>query len=251
MKKKPLKPKPRDLPEWLRSAPPPPESGTKPTGKAKTSASPHVEKGDEELLAEALVLLGIKAADLEASPRITHLFKGIGGQDKIFEYLSGSEEPDARKLMELRSRLNRSQREATPFEAYCVAAVIPVKKVFGLIAAEAMDQEEKAKQLLFRVKHSEVVEATIENALGPFGAADRRMLHQAAGFVPVPKNSVTHIHGNQMIDNREQTTNIAVLPPVEDTVRRLGDRFNEKVMDVKALPAAEPAMLEVGDEGEE
>lgn len=240
-----------DTPEWLKSTHQALVNGTTDSEKRQARISP--EKTEDELLAEALVLLEIKAEDLEYSPKIEHLFKGIGGKDKVFEYLSGSEEPDAKKLLELRKRLTRAQHRAVPFEAYCIAAVIPVKKVFGLIASEAMDQEEKAKQLLFRVKHSEVVQATIESALDlEFGAADRRMLHQAAGFVPIPKNSITHIHGNQTVDNRLQTATVTVLPPVEDTVRRLSDRFNDRVIDVPLLaaPADEEGESSEGDEDE-
>lgn len=235
-----------ELPEWLKSVHQESENLTEPTespeaGPRKRSRS----ASSKVLLRNALVMLGITQADLDTSPKIEHLL----GRIDVFQYLEGSEEPEARQILELRKRLTDKQRSVVPFEAYCVAAVIPVKKMFGIISAECMDQEDKAKQLLFRATHKQVLQATIDSALDPIGVADRKMLHQAANFVPVPKNSVTFVRGNQMIDASTKTTNIAVLPPVEDTVRRLGDRFNEKVLDV--LPAPESLQIESGDDEDE
>jgi hypothetical protein len=50
------------------------------------------------------------------------------------------------------------------------------------------------------------------------------MLHQAAGFLPVPKHALTFIGANA--DVQTQTNNVAVLPPVESSIKRWSDRFN-------------------------
>lgn len=235
MSKQPRRKKNAD-PEWLKSIHQELTTGTTTGESPKDSRVREVEKGRDQNLSDALVILGVKADDLEDCAKIEHLITPIG-HARIFEYMSGSEDPDAKALLKIRKQLTRDQQAAVPFEVYCLAAGLSTKKVFGLIAAEAMDQEEKAKQLLFRVRHTDVLQATIENALdGEMGAADRRMLHQAANFVPVPKNSVTFIR-NQTNDNRLQGATItASLPPVEDTIRRLGDRFNDNVLEIRALP---------------
>jgi len=199
-------------------------------------------KTKADLAKEALVLLGVKPADLAATPRIEHLFKGLGGQEAVLEYLAGSEEPEARKICELRARLNVRQAAAVPFEAYCVAAGIPTKRMFGIVAQEVSEQAEKATALLAKAMHPEVVQATINYALMPHGDKDRKMMHLHAGFVPTPKSSMT-VFGN--VDARQQTQNVAVLPPVEDNVRRLSDRFNSGMV-VPSVP-----LLASGDSGDE
>lgn len=236
---RPKRQKPSQDPEWLKSIHQELTSGTTTGESPKDSPVGPPAKSQEENLADALVLLGVKPEELEDCPKIEHLIQGIG-HTRIFEYMEGSEDKDARELIAARKRLNRFQRAAVPFEAYCLAAGLSTKKVFGLIAAEAMDQEEKAKQLLFRVRHTEVVQATIDSAMNAeFGAGDRKMLHLAGGFLPTPKNSVTFVR-NQTVDNRLQGATITqVLPPAEDTIRRLGDRFNDRIMDIKAIPAPE------------
>jgi hypothetical protein len=189
------------------------------------------------------VLLEVTPEAVAECPRIEHLFKGIGGQSKVLEYLSGSEETEARAILAMRGRLTYAQAGAVPFEAYCVAAKITTKKIFGIISQEVMTQSSAATLLLSKAAHPRVVEATIKRAMGPLGTADARMLHQAEGFVPVPKNSITHIHGN--VDQRTQVANVAVLPPVEDNVRRLSDRFNS------AMTAPPVQIAEVFDDDED
>lgn len=195
---------------------------------------------------EAFVLLEVDPVAVSESPRIEHLFRGIGGQAKVLEFLAGSEEPEARDIVKLRARLTAAQAKAVPFEAYCVAAGVSTKKMFGIIAAEAADQSVKASQLLSKAMHPEVVKATIDNALHPLGTKDREMLHKAEAFLPIPKTSVTFIKGN--VDARTQTQNVAVLAPVEDSSRRLTDRFNER-MTIPAIAA--PAVDSDEEEGDD
>lgn len=204
---------------------------------------PRSSPNKNQLFDEAMLLLEIDAQAVLDSPRIEHLFKGIGGQRQVFEYLSGSEEPEARKLIELRGRLNQKQADAIPFEAYCVAAGISVKKMFGIIAAETADQSAKATMLLSKSRHPEVLQATIDNALTPFGDKDRKMLHQAEGYVPVPKTSVTHFHAH--VDQRTTAQAATALPPPEDSIKALSARF--ATIEVPALAAP----VEVDDERED
>lgn len=175
-------------------------------------------------MAEALTLLEIDKAQLKACPRIEHLFKGIGGKSKVMEYLSGSEEPEARAILVMRERLTVKQHNAVPFEAYCVAAGLSVKKVFGVISSEVMEQSAKATAVLAAASHPKVVQATIDMALTPLGDKDRKMLHLAAGFVPVPKNSFTSVK----IDARGAAPQSMALPPIDQSVKALSSRLNEE-----------------------
>jgi hypothetical protein len=198
------------------------------------------------LLRRAFLLLEITPEAVEAAARIEHLFKPIGGQRKVWEILEGSEEPDARRLVDLWRRLTKAMQAVVPFEAYCVAAGLATKKAFALVAAETMEQSAKATELLAKASHPAVVEATVQAALKPLGTHDRKMLHQAAGFVPVPKTSVTNFFGGVSIDQSQQTANVAVLPPIEQSVRGLSSRFN----DMAALPAS-AEIIEGDEENEE
>ena len=195
-------------------------------------------------LEDAYLVLDVKQADVDRVPKIAHLLRDSGILDRVFEYLEGSEEPEARRLLDARARVSGSLAAILPFEAYCVAAGVTTKKAFAVISGEVMDQSAKASALLARSKHPEVVAYTIDQALTPAGAQERKMLHQSAGFLPMPKGNV-NMFGNVSIDASTKTQNVAVLPPVEDAVKRMADRFGE--MPQVAAPVVE---MEEEDEGD-
>jgi hypothetical protein len=195
-------------------------------------------KGKSNHEQDAYTMLCIEAEDVAIVPRISHLLKAARIYGKVFDILSGSEDPQARKLLDMRARLNKCQADSIPFEAYCVAADISTKDAFGLISKETMDQFSQVSTLLAKAAHPAVVQATVRSALTLDGMADRKMLHQHETFVPIARTSIVNVHGHQMIDARQQTANIALLPPLEDVVSRMHDRFND-LAPPRALPTPE------------
>lgn len=224
---------------------------TKPGPQPVPIAPPKAEKDTEDYRAEAMILLDVKQEDLDASPKIEHLFRGIGGVPKVMEYLSGSEEPEARLILGLAAKLSGRQRQAVDFEAYCLAAGITTKKMFGIISAEVADQSERAAALINKASRADVMEKTALYAQLPAGTKDREMMHKANGYLPVPKNTFNLVKGDQVNDNRQQIA-VAVLPPLEDGIKRSSNRFNEIIAErVKALPAAVEEADLLDDEEEE
>lgn len=235
-------------------------------------------------LSEAYEFLGVTAEAVEQVPKIEHLFNGLGGfkkvdpselnregqpyrrrqpeyrkagvdadRAKLWEYISGSDDPDARKILEARSLVPAATADWVPFEAYCLAAGVATKKAFGIVAQEVADQSGKAAALLARANHPDVVSFTVEQALTAEGTAERRMLHQSQGFLPMPKSNILNVYGNAAIDQRNQSANVAVLPPVEDSVRRLHDRFGEMIIEsAPPVPLAlPPGEDDAGDDDED
>ena len=199
---------------------------------------------------QALILLDVTEDQVDACPKIGHLFKGIGGKDRVLEFLEGSEEPDARLLLAQAKKLTTHQLDAAPFEALCLAAGLTTKRAFGLVAEEATTQSAAASMLVAKAARADVVKATVDSALTPFGVKDREMLHKAEGFVPVPKTQTTFVRGDQVVDARVQTQ-VTVLPALEATMRKLGDRFMEMTeAQVKALPPVEVEEVESEEEDE-
>lgn len=75
------------------------------------------------------------------------------------------------------------------------------------------------------------------------------MLLKHSGFVPVPKTSFVNIKGGHNLIGDGQQTNqtLAVLRPIEETVRSISDRFNEHA----ALgPASNVPTFDVESDGE-
>ena len=190
---------------------------------------------------EAYELLGIEEADVMAVPRIEPMLKRASVFEKVWGYLETSGEEMARVLIAQKYKLkNKSQRAAVPFEAYCVAARLDTKKVMGLIFAEVFSQNQQAAELMAANAQPDVVKATIDRAVEPGGTRERDMLHKHSRFVPVPQTSVTFVKtANKVVGGDDNSQTLAVLPPIEKTVRDISDRFNERLLGV--APAAPPA----------
>ena len=187
--------------------------------------APRRSKGRPDYRIAGLALLEVEPAAVSDAPQITHLLKPIGGPRKVFEYLSGSDKPEARAVLELRTRLNKRQQDAVPFEAYCVAAGVSTKTMFGIISEEVMEQSSKARELLVGASRQVVIEAAVKSASMVSGTKDREMLFKHDKFLPLPKS--VNVFGD--VDARRQQVNVAVLPPVEEGIRRLSDRFNSEL----------------------
>lgn len=192
---------------------------------------------------EALVLLEISEEQIDRAPKITHVLKAANMLDNVWDYLEGSSKPQARAILEVRSRLNKRQSKDVPFEAYCVAADVSPRDALALLTVEVYDQAGKASALLAASQHPAVTAATVAAAMSPLGTAEKKMLHQHAGFLPVPKTSIVNVHGNHAVIGGEQKN--VVLAPVEESVKRLGDRFNSRA----SPQAIDVEPIAVDDEG--
>lgn len=176
-------------------------------------------------------ILEVTEAQVEALPKISHLTKPAGNTAKLIEYLRHSEEPEARAVCKTADRLIQKPRaakfawlEMAPIEALCASAGVAPKKLFGIIAQEVAEQSAMATALLSKAMHPKVLEKTVEMALSDEGVADRKMVHQAEQYLPMPRTSVTFA---KHIDARTQTANVAILKPLEDSMKRLSDKFLE------------------------
>jgi hypothetical protein len=196
----------------------------------------------------ALVRLGVTQAQVEQVPKITHLLKALGGRWAAIEYLRGSEEPEARRFLEVFDSMPVFARKYVPMEAFCLAAGMTTKRMFGLIAQEVFAQSKAKANLLAAANHTRVVGAAIFSAMGPAGSEDRRMLLQHERFLPLPKTQVLNIAGDAQIGDGNRSAKVLAMTSVVDSARRMTDRFNG-TNPAKALP--EPVDEEEDDEGED
>lgn len=196
---------------------------------------------------DVLNRLGVTEEEIRKVPQISHLFAKIGGAVKVFEYLQGSADPDARRILDVMGNGGEFFHQGVPLEAFCLAAEVPTQKAFGIIASEVLMQSGKESALIAAVYHPMITQTTIDSALveGKEGAVDRKMLHQHAQFLPMPKTQVLHLHGHQA-----QTVAPTALPALEDSVQRMSARFNSQISETKSLPPASDGIIEEAEEEE-
>ncbi len=209
----------------------------------------------EKRLADGYERLGITPEEVAAVPKISHLLESISKpwQKKILNYILGSDADESRRFLEVYSSVPPSNRKVLPFEAFCVAAKVSTKRMWEVIQGTVFEQSDSESAMLVAIAHPDIVKDTIKRAKTKFGSAEKKMLHQSRGLVPVPKNNVTFIRDqkNTLIDNRDQRqiANVQMVP-LDERVNRISDRFNEaRASAMKALPV--PVEVTVQDDEDE
>jgi len=200
-------------------------------------------KTKESAKTQAYRLLGVDEADVLMAPAITPLLKRAGVLDRVWVYLETSSDESARLLIGQKYKIERQAlRAVVPIEAFCVAAKIETKKVLALIFAEVFSQNQQVAELIAANAQPDIVQATVDRGVEPGGSRERDMLHKHSGFVPVPKTSVTFVrNAARVITGDDNSQAVAVLSPIEKTVRDISDRFNEGLL---TAPMAEDEVID-------
>lgn len=203
----------------------------------------------EQRIAEAWARLGISPEEVSAQPQVSHILKKVGGKMKILEFLRGSSEPEARKILALVDDLGAvGGWTKLPMEAFAVAAGLSTRRFLELVSGEVFMQSGQSSALLAAAAHPKVVDRTVKDALEPGAVGSQKLLHQHAGFLPQPKTQFVSMSGGTLVsgDQKSQTVNVTqALPALEDGVKRLSDRFN-RGLGQRALP--EPEILDAEEE---
>lgn len=200
-----------------------------------------------EVELNAYTYLEIDPATVAAAPRVSHLFKHVpGGEAGIWEMLAGLDSPDARKLIEVKERLNQREFDAVPFEAIAIAAGMSTRHAFGVVSEAVVEHSQDASKLILHAAAPDMMAKAVEHAKGD-GVGERKTLLQALNLVPRPRNTITVVNGDVVKGNK---ASVVVLPEVGDVGRRLGQRFAME-MTLPSLPAPEQHVDVIEDDGEE
>lgn len=167
---------------------------------------------------------GVTLQKLVLQPKFEQPLKMIGGVEVAFEYLRGSEDPDALKLLEVFDRVDPKDRDFLGFDGFCVAADVSGRKIWGMIMAESMTTSEQTVRMLTAMKAPEVVANTINMALvpDPDYHNDRKLVAQASGWLPKAKGSQIQINTTAIGGPVGPTI---TLPSFDQDMRQLSERF--------------------------
>lgn len=117
---------------------------------------------------------------------------GLWPRQKIMAFVGVSSHPCAIALTNAVRQIKPNDLKLLSFEALCVRARVSPVEVLGavLMAARTMKSTESALKAI--LAHPDVVDATVETAKvkGMVGQADRKLLHEAVGFLPTKKGGV-------------------------------------------------------------
>lgn len=137
----------------------------------------------------ALKRLGVAQHDLDRFPNITNTLKrSVGGHEKIIEMLRFSGDPGAQALLQVYDDCPVGDRKYISIEAYCIKASVSPALILGAVVMSAKQLMGQESALLTIMEHPEVVRKTIQYAKElPGASADRKMVHDAVGYLPTAK----------------------------------------------------------------
>ena len=155
--------------------------------------------------------------------------------EQMIEMMRWAKESDPRvaQLLDTWDALDASERQDS-------ATVEAVRQRVGLKHPELLRTVAEVTyriaiykaQIIAALALPSVVERSIETALTDDGIADRKMLFQHSGFLPTPKGSQTTIAITQNAQANATSRSVVAVPPPEQTIRRLTERFNA----IRGLP---------------
>jgi hypothetical protein len=131
---------------------------------------------------------GVSDKKLQFVPKITPILRSsIGSAKKAIELLRFSNDPAAVTFFEIYDGIQEGDRESISIEAVCVKAEISTPTLLGaaLLIAQKIRGTESA--MLAVNAHPKILRRTIELADLPGGFQDRKVLHEAIGFLPSSK----------------------------------------------------------------
>jgi hypothetical protein len=165
-------------------------------------------KHDSAVRAHKRLHRGLEPANLpevlpfEAS--LAYAFRSVGGKRTAIEAARLLIDVDVRfrKLVYAYEVASESDKLSIRLEDLCAAAEIPPADFLAAIVPAMWKRNVDIAKLLAAMAHPEIVAASIDAAKSPRGVQDRKMMHDALGFLPQPK-------GLQItMDNRHQSVNI-------------------------------------------
>lgn len=191
--------------------------------------------------------LDIDPEELAAAPKVTDiLIRCFSGKRQtipraqIVNYLSASGTPVARQFLAAWRSISKADLDRLSIEAVCVKAAVSPLALLGavLMAAKLLKAQESALKAI--LAHPDVVDATVDTAkfLGPAGHADRKLLHEAIGFLPTKEGGMEiNIGFGRPAEEKDKETDAD--DSWDDAFPPLGDG-------VKTWSAQKHALLEAG-----
>jgi hypothetical protein len=122
--------------------------------------------------------------------RIARTIRGVDTDEpatapvRPLEYLRNSEDPEARKVLQVYYSVPESYRRLLRPEDFCHAAGVSPWRVLEFITVVAVREGTQSSAIVASILGPRVVAKAVELALRDEGFRERRMLLQATGFLP-------------------------------------------------------------------
>lgn len=212
--------------------------------KAIVSAKGNAQlwRGKRNRQGEALERLGLRPKDqsaLEALPLVSeNLSAAEGGLPQVIRALRAMDDDDAREFFKKYDILSPTDRARIRIEFIAYAAGVTPLRLQEMAVTALTQQGETVSSVIAATSHPKIVEKSVQMALQDKGTKDREMMHQAMGFVPTPKGSLTVIDRRRIqVNNLTGPTGSAPDGPEESDAALFDD-------DLQKLHATHQKLIE-------
>lgn len=179
---------------------PSPARSTKPSKRKPSGASSPALPQRNNLLSRkvtALERLGVEPEDLALAPQITDILskcfgngKGSVPRETLRNFLAASPSPQAEAWLACYRDIPIGDREKLSIEAICLKAGVSPLEILGAVLMSAKNLKAQESALKAIMAHPDVVQTTIDSAKDvKTGYMDRKLLHEAVGFLPTRQGS--------------------------------------------------------------
>jgi hypothetical protein len=172
---------------------------------------------------------------MEGQPEVTSCLKmASGGLQVVMEALRCFDDEDAQQFMEMYDSLTPTDRKRLKLEEIAVAADIGSSRLLGVATEALKSYGQNVSRIILGASLPKIVRKSVQMAMTPSGLSDRKMMLEAAAFVPRGQTSQIAI---QQVNNPPATVdNPSALPPwdQEAQLRRIREAHGE----MKGLPPA-------------
>lgn len=135
---------------------------------------------------QAIERMGITAEEMVRHPNVTEILKRtIGSRENIIAMMRFSSDDSINQFLDIWDRVPQGDQTVIPFEAICIKGRVNAMALLGATVATAKVVMGNESALVTMMEHPEVVRKTIEYAKTlPAASADRKMVHEATGWLP-------------------------------------------------------------------
>lgn len=161
--------------------------------------------------------MDITKEKLELCPKITDILKSSFKTVKAaIQAIRFSNDTSAIEFLAVYDEIPACDRDYIPIEAVCLKAGVSPSALLGatFLACKTVRSQESA--LIAVNAHPKVLKDTIRYASLPGGDRDRKLLHEAVGFLPTPKGGSINVNLLNGVPQHQKPDRPAAEPIVEE-----------------------------------
>jgi hypothetical protein len=113
----------------------------------------------------------------------------MGNRRKVINAMRFSDEPEILSFLKVWDAIPKCDRTQIPLEAVMLKAQVSFKHLMGAYVVSFRSIQMQKSALRAMALHPDIVDSTGDYAKLPGGDRDRRMLHEAVGFLPTSKGA--------------------------------------------------------------